>query len=236
MTTKQAVTANGRCRLEQLPPRYRSLYENGKADEGAAVFVRPGHSLLFYAVLTIALLGLGGFFTAALVSGGPIFPLEPGASIAGPIIIGLLCLASLGAGFWFLAQLIRAIGRQRRDNAEGYHYGLRLDNDALVVRYHSRKNQDTSLFLPRQRIQDVKVRRETVLRSRGGVNRKSMVAYFIKLEDSEGNIYTIPGKYLNPTERQREQLKMPVIHQADERAAAITAALIATWLQNGIGS
>lgn len=233
MTTKQTATRYGRCRLNELPRPYRSLYENGRADERDTVFVRPGHSLLFYFVFTATCLGLGGFFTAAFVSAGPILPLEPGASIAGPIIAGLICLAFLGAGVWFLLQLIRAIGRHRRDSAQGYHYGLRLDNDALVARYHARKNGDTCLFLPRQSIRQVSVRRKTVLRAPQGPNRNHLVSYFIELQDIRGDRHSIPGRYLKPTKQQQSQVGVPVISQADERAATITAALIYNWLQVG---
>lgn len=223
MTTHQTVTKIGYCRLEELPSLYREAFENGNANEGALIFVPAGHSLLFFAVLTVAFLGVGGFFVAALISGGPIFPLEPGASILGPIIVILICLAFLGTGFWSLRQLIRSIGRRRREKSGDIRYGLRLDEQALVARYLTRTSQDKCIYLPRQNIKNAGVTRELWL--------GRMWTYYASLADTQKNLYSIPGKYLKPSKQQHEQADAPVMGESDRRAAYTTAQLILKWLQ-----
>ena len=236
MTEKQPASCYGLCQVQQLPTFYREAFENGTAHQGATLFVRTDHSLLVFSIFAVVFFGLAGMFVAAFVSVRPVFPLRSGASIVGPAIVFGFFLVAFVAGLWSLREWIRGVSIRQQEKSGRYHYGLRLDEQALVIRYRARTSGDTCLYLPRRHIKSVAVTGDPWLNGNREARAAKVFTYYLDLIDTQKETFRIPGKYLNPSETQQVEAALPeVVHESDRRAAHIVMQLLLKSTGVGMG-
>ncbi len=164
MSTKKAPW--GYCRFEELPAWYRQLFETGQADRGANHFFPASHGwaslTLFFGfvpgllLLALPLVGLGSLLYQFIID-----PAGFLSALTNPInlLVGLLIGAALlyvgRWGVFLVLEPIAALKEQKREQQGKHHFGLRLDNKALVARRFdlSAKNRHC-WYIPKDRVEE----------------------------------------------------------------------------------